>query len=466
MRAGNFEDQGFGLGKLKSDLGYVLLGIAIIILFPLLILIFLHSSDIAISIAFLTLAVIVFLMGGRKTWDLFSPVRIFSAVWLGAIGITHFKLSGLQEDWTEYTWIVILASILSYLIGSFSVYSIFRIKSGQVSDLKLADKLETEWDEDRLKQAIYFLFLVATLSYAFEAYRLGIPILSRNPDQARIGFSYSGFVHHISVIHTDILLLIGIYFMIRRREISREKFISNLVLVLLFVLSFLILVTMLNRAFLIWPIFLIVVVYNYLKNRIGLKKVIVLGLIFCLIVIVIPIIRERAYTQDYIHYVGEMKIPLKYSFISHPYLMIAMSLQNIQFVINTVTNFTYGVNTFYPILVILRIKHLYSQFEISQSFNTASYLSSYYSDFGFGGVMLFPFILGVIISFIYQKMIRKPKMIYLVLYAFLIYNMTVSFFANWFGITKFWYDIALMILLNFYCVKKRSRTLQERNQPD
>ena len=74
-------------------------------------------------ICFILLFILLFSLFKKET-DVFSPARLFLIIWSLAIGLADLKLSRYQINWTNYSWIMLLISLSSMLIGMFIVYVI------------------------------------------------------------------------------------------------------------------------------------------------------------------------------------------------------------------------------------------------------------------------------------------------------------------------------------------------------
>ncbi|MCX8009782.1 MAG: hypothetical protein N3A61_01390, partial [Ignavibacteria bacterium] len=81
-----------------------------------------------ISIISFAIFFVLFVSLFKKGTDVFSPARLLSLVWSFAIGLANLKLSRLQQEWTSYSWMMILLTIFSFLIG---IYLIFVVNTGK-----------------------------------------------------------------------------------------------------------------------------------------------------------------------------------------------------------------------------------------------------------------------------------------------------------------------------------------------
>jgi len=89
-----------------------------------------------------------------------------------------------------------------------------------------------------------------------------------------------------------------------------------------------------------------------------------------------------------------------------------------------------------------------------KGYNTPTYLMWFYMDYGRIGVILFPFLLGIILSYSYLRMMRKPRIEYIALNSLLMLSIFVSF-----GTWRFWdlYYIGGILLLLIIDLFRRIR---------
>jgi oligosaccharide repeat unit polymerase len=143
-----------------------------------------------------------------------------------------------------------------------------------------------------------------------------------------------------------------------------------------------------------------------------------------------------------------MNIPKEYSNLSGPYVNIALSMDNMVQLFEVPHAWTYGLLTLRPLWTITGIKSLWLPdvklpFEWSIGFNTATYLFPFYYDFGYAGLVVFPFLLGVICGALYRRVcLFRPLSI--LAYSFIVSGICLSFMDNLFVFIPFWVDIVLI----------------------
>jgi len=199
-----------------------------------------------ISLVFLALALIWFLWNSWKpSWDLFSPGRLYNIVWFGAIGITCLNWSDLQTEWTGEFWFFLLVSILAFQSGVALVRA--RAPKGQLQNRPKAPNHRPSQfytDPDRFLKYLGLVLLVATAGYALQAYLSGgIPVLSENPEEARVRFYglFWGPLEKVSFLMASLFSLViplgALFFLTARNSTARQRIAVGLAVIASVVVS-------------------------------------------------------------------------------------------------------------------------------------------------------------------------------------------------------------------------------------
>jgi len=426
------------------------------------------------AVLFLSLALVLVAEAQRESSDLFSPVRIYIIVWFGTIGVSLLRLSGLQQEWTSYTWLVIATSILCYIGGAFTGLSpIITNKNINLRQLIRHWESPRDWSIKRLVRATIALFLLSLAGFALEMHiNRGIPLLMPNPDMARQYFGLCG-IHLLTISFRDVLILIVIYILVQGPRLRHMRtWPITIVTCIIALISLLCLFATTNRGDILFTFIIALVIYHYFKKPLKLKQIITAVFLFLLIFIGIGLLREKAYEKYRLYRYAQMNIPIKYSWLTGLYTYVAMNFENLQNLIHEVPHFTYGAHSLQPVLALTRLKNLVSPEFLSNIrstlhyplFKTGTYLTSLYADFGFVGIATFPFIFGWLNGFIYCKMLTERKTIYVLLYAFLMLAVILSFFSFFFSRLNFLFNAFVLYLVHLYCKRLKSTTSKGRPQ--
>ena len=156
---------------------------------------------------------------------------------------------------------------------------------------------------------------------------------------------------------------------------------------------------------------------------------------------------------------------------------IAPNYANLQKQVNILTDLSYGFYSFTP------FREFYNYFGnnrapawagesmknrggsvsgdtsllVSTSYNVATYLYHIHRDFGFWGVYILPFILGIITALIYFTFLKNPTIKNLIIYSIVATMLTLAFFSNEFIRIQLWFLILVVVLIDLMVKVKRTK---------
>lgn len=148
-----------------------------------------------------------------------------------------------------------------------------------------------------------------------------------------------------------------------------------------------------------------------------------------------------------------------------PIMYLISPWSNLQYIVDTTTNYSYGLWVLKPILGYLQIDGMWeSVFELVpryQAFNTYTYISVYYRDFGFIGSGICSFILAIYIMYIYKMKLNYPNSPYIAsIFALNMYATVMMFFNNHFQQLSYPFTIYIIcwVFLKFTHTYHRKKT--------
>jgi len=397
---------------------------------------------------FLIVGVSLFFLFYKSYKDIFNPLGIFSIVWFSSIGISQLMVSEVQNPWTISTWFVVLGSSIAFIIGAISYLFLADTKIG----FSKKSKLINNYSQRRLKLAIILLFVLSFSAYLFEVWKGGgIPLFSETRIATYMTFGIR-FIHYLTVSSIVVCILIYLY----RKIFPNEK---KLLLNIIFIVSLFIIVSLLAFGHLLIILIGIFVIKYYLsEKKLKLKNFIWL-IVFSILAFTLltGFIRSSHLDIAYIKQIGKpaINIPDRLSSIFLPYLYVSTSFENLQLEIQQREQFYYGTQTTFPIWAFTQLKNYFQPdyYITPEGFNTGTYLRPYYVDFGLGGILILPFLLGLIIAILYYSLRIKPTILKILVYSFCVYGLMTVFFANAFSMPTFWYFLILFIIIDLYCRK-------------
>jgi oligosaccharide repeat unit polymerase len=140
------------------------------------------------------------------------------------------------------------------------------------------------------------------------------------------------------------------------------------------------------------------------------------------------------------------------TFVLPPYMYITESFASLQVYIDSQLPSTHGLMTFYPTLRLLRAvdptlrtpSSVVTEFvQVPFDSNTFTWLQQFYDDFGTAGVVIGPWFIGVLTSFVYFRMLRTRSFYSTLVNGLFSYCAALSVFANHFTQGPAWYFLVV-----------------------
>lgn len=364
---------------------------------------------------------------------------VFIFIWVFSLGLSNLRLSEKQYAWDFRVWLVLILSILSYVIGSVLVEKkIFKYLSiGKISYNQVRDNL-------RYRKNLLFLFSLSIIAFVIEVFVEGfIPIFAIGMN-SYIDFGIK-FVHYATVSMAIIVVMMLDYL----SENKQDKLIKVCALI-----GTLQVISLVSRQLVLLLLVGIMVVYNYKVKKTKLKTVI-FGLIAVLVFFGI-MGKLRNQSLDYLYYVAEIKDWVPKTYLMWPYTYITMGFENMRSLINTPINHTYGIFTFTPFWALTRLVNFLPEvanpeYLTIKEFTVSTYLNILFIDFGWIGITVFPFIVGMVNKWVYVlfKENEENRMI-LLLYFILFHNSLFIFFVNFYSNTSIIVGIMFILFATLF----------------
>lgn len=387
------------------------------------------STNAYISLFVLSLIVIVTL---RKKMDVFSPARLFIIVWCVAIFLTELKFSKYQFEWSVYSWIILYLSCASFLLGTYYVYSINYAKpihSVQTMRISLSKQ---NINVRLLYKMIVIFFIIYMVSYIVIYLYVGfIPVFTKRPDLTKSKWTLFGFGLLIHLA-PSILYFSGLFWLVAKGNIFKK-----IKLLLYSAITFVTFIFLLQRFGIIVAILLLLVFLYYATFKLKFKVIFPAFLLIVLFIFAISNIRAGNVLVDYLYYSGGMKYSHDYAIFTEPYMYVVMNLENFANAVGKLNVFTYGANTFDFVFAISGLKHTLIEYcninefphIITADYNTYTMFFTYYRDYGIIGSFVLPLVLGSVVSSIYYKMKQEPNINSITLYGICVFVILFTFFV-------------------------------------
>lgn len=389
--------------------------------------------------------------------DLFSPARLFIFIWSLLIGLTELKLSWLQKEWENYSWIMLLICISAMLLGMFSVYVInFNRSIKSIDEIRYIIK-NYSFDSNRMFKVVIYLFLAYIISYAIIYFTVGfIPLFTNDPNNARTKWSIFGFG---LIIHSApaVIYFALLFFLFIKKEIA-----TKLVLVIIILTTLTSFFLLLQRFTIVITIILVLVMLYYGTKKFKGSYLLTIFSILVLLIYSISTIRTSRFFILYLYKEAKMKFDRSLAFLTEPYMYLVMNLENFANSVKQYEAFTYGYFTFDFIWALTGLKHpiakayYYEEFPfiVNKSFNTYTMFFVYYRDFGVFGLLIFPYLIGFAIASIYYWMRKSPSIYSISIYGMCVFVILFTFFIPMLSWLHFVMNISIIFMFSKYLLNK------------
>lgn len=386
---------------------------------------------------YLLFAFMIFLiiLGIYTTKKYFNPLTIFNGIWLIIIGLYQFRLSYLQAELDNNTYIVFLTMILSFSIAYLLAYAFFRNKKSKVENSQTNEKelIVKEEKQISLKMIYIMLFIWIAIEIIETIYSGGLPIIWRFIGSTKTYFDYGiptlhGFTNAFGLV--IIMLCYYRYEYTKKYDNIRDyKMIIIVATMLLFYLS------LITRQVIISAIIQMLTIKMFFsKKHIGIKYTIY-ALIGIILFGLVGNIRTgyQAFTD-----VAMMKNTVGSFFIGFAwiYMYLTMSVSNVNYMVtNAITGLgLYPIaKTFLPTVISNMIfansSTVIPKSIVTNAFNVSGFFSEFYIGLGITGVIIISALYGLIGGILSRKIqnINQKNILYYAVYMQII---LLSFFYN------------------------------------
>lgn len=415
------------------------------------------------------LTISVFFISKKFFADFFTPFSIYSGVWL-------FLFASYSLNWVNYIpvsfniWLLLITSLIAFVVGSIIV--LFGPK-GQFT-LATPQKI-VPWDKI-INPQIYEFWLLsfAILSFigTYEYLRVinrvfGLNTFFVNSSLIRIGQSSERFFSEFSssdylLLHLNMLttVLVVVYFNIF--PFQKNKLWIGMIGLICAISTFFMVARTQFVTILIWSFFFTVylkpVSFSSFKfiTRLSILLVIFLGVFNFWA----QILGKTVYVNRTI--LSAVNAPEFLSFLVDPYIYLTGTIPAFQIHISHVDNYFLGTYMVLPLTkIVARLapnievpNEILPFYAIPFRFNVTTYLNVFYEDFGIIGLIVGPFLLGVLTNLIYYKMRKNPSIWLVYINSLIAYCLVYSVFNNRFITTYVWEFVFLGVIFCISITKK------------
>lgn len=400
----------------------------------------------------------------------FSPINLMLFVWAVSVGIAHLGLSPYEKQWTlEFYFLLLLFFCLFFGVGKFLENKWLK-----------TEVLENIIPPHSSKSTLIILGLLTILTASANAYmyiRYGtFPLFSSVPDKLRfiINKEVFGLWEYAALLPRLYIPLTFIYLLFLNKDQKWSKIFgwANVVL------GFMFLSLYSSRLVLALPIILSYFCYLYIKkNTISKKRIIasafVVVLLLLAISVAIPALRQYITYKDYYSNVEytpftylidlvDADVPKGLEWVVGLYLIPSFNLQAMMRAVDF-----YGFNNYYwgayelsvfaPAFQIFSIPWFNVVIPWKEIFLpwwvTATFLFSYFADFGWLGIVGAGALWGLGLSWLYSLMSKKPTLLSVMLLSYFSFIVIMSIYTNYLMREEFYLDVAFILVFGYLAKK-------------
>src|SRR5260370_12372750 len=411
------------------------------------------------SVILVLLAVTSIWVSSRMFGHPISPFSVFYGVWFITLALFFLRL-------VEYTpvraqaWRLVVLNLASFGFGWMLAYL---FQGSGVSRWRSQLAVENISPE-RLRKIIFLFFLLGMIGLAdflWQVQRtIGLATFWESPHEIRWEMRLGGVLAELFQLFTWLNVanvVLGVFYLAVLKG-DRRRYILTIVAASAFAT---LLVTDRSRFFCaaLWTGFLLAHARNWKARRI-----LTVGLVVALILMV-QFFAVGAWigkvAENNPELLATATVSEPYFAFLEPYIYLTGSFPALQAYIDSAPESTAGSMTFYPSFKVKRMVdpsvklpiYVPEPFSVPLEFNTFTWLHPFYSDFGFAGVVLGPWTIGVIAGLVYFQMRRSCSFNGLYINRLICYGLALSFIGNQLTQGPVWYFLALGIPISRYITR-------------
>lgn len=387
-------------------------------------------------------AILLFLLFYTTSQDILNTRGIFLLAWLGSNGLSLLQLHKSQENWKIETWIVIWGSTVFMLFGFFwGLYN-----KGKRFKIMMRYKVDFFSIIIVFSAIIVFFFIVETVASG------GLPIFS-NSMSAYLEFGLS-YIHYITVSCVLIPPMTVLY--LNEYRVRRKRLVT---LFLINIIMFAIPVLIVSRQLLLLQIVITFMTYFEIHGfKFKMRHLVAIVAVLVGAWIMLSMFRNQS--DEYLRIVLQLDNNQSVPFYQF-YMYIAFNIDTFNANVGNILHHTLGTQMLYPLLTLTGLKKIIPESlmtidvnMITTTFNTSTFLTPAYADFGVIGNILFAIVIGSIAGSIEKKRKKKNDRKYILMHVLMDYAFMFTFFVSFFANTSIWIYFIMIYLIDLFGKKE------------
>lgn len=410
------------------------------------------------GIILILMSMALYAMDYLRTKNIVNLRGLFALGFVGGEGVSCLKLSFLQTDWAEMTWLCFFFAFTMFYV----IYELLLINgekiNNKISLLKNVKNSNRITDCNRLFICTIVLTCISLLCFAAEAVMLGfIPLFVKGVPHAYSYFHISG-VHYFTVSCVLVPALAIVWFFKAKEKTGVRK----AVMIICCAAALAIPLLCVSRFQFIFAVAAAAVTFIVLKKTVPVK-IMLIALAACVAAFAVLSI-ARSHDAEYLNSIFEMKINLPVD-ISRIYIYIANNYDNFDCMVKGLPEYTLGLRILFPVFALTGLKFAFPSlvsfplYVTKEELTTLTMFYDFYYDFGVVGVFLGSSLIGAAARLIESLTYERNDYLMAVLYAQFALYMALSFFTTWFSNPTTWFYFAVTVIIWLVCTKKESEVI-------
>lgn len=383
----------------------------------------------------------------RPNADLFSPVRIYLGINFLALAVSFLKLLPAFTPFKLLTWFVLISSSAAFVLG-YITYTCIR-KIGY-STQKISSPFSINWQKYLIGViCLNFVFIVCYLINAKVSG--GIPAFQSDPGLARIKFMTASYLPTMIILAYPTFFAVSytaIRFSIGYKSLKFFAIFTTIATAILMILT-------VNRGSIVWIMIWVLLIEHYLHRNIRWRYLFVSLLLFLIFFAGMAKFREKDDSKIDLVKIGTNSI---YAYFANNYWNLDYAFQyNVN---KPPPDHTYGLESIAPLIEAVFLNKIRKAYNWESVFNensvkvkglnTVSYQYFIYKEFGWIGIVMFPFIISFVIAHVYYLAIKSKSIVYVHMYVLIFYAIFSSIFIPIWSMPFFWVSFSIPIFLHNY----------------
>ena len=377
----------------------------------------------------------LFVAFGKRSWgwlsrqDLFSPLIAFPLTYIGwfTVGSIDFvrlpsSVSfGAFDPIPPRVWLYAGIGLVGYLCGAR-----LSMPSSRAAKLDHASAVRFTWEPSAFRFALLVMLLVAAGTYLYIILHMGI--IALRPDAGALVYEldeYHRATTPFFIVSYTCFLFLAAFVLI---DPSRGGTKSKLVPILVISMILLSLVGLGGRSFFFAPVLTAVILYHYVRRPLRLKTVVAIVLVLFVSLSAFGYVRALTVGSDFTEQLAEAGVPLPAQPFLYCYLYFRYTVATFRDVLEVIPNkvpYQLGTIALMPFQSLLPGHHRMSDYFFKDLLGNdflgagqpATVLAPFYADFGPAGIFGGMFAWGLLVTRLYQWMLRDGTAFSALIYA-------------------------------------------------